>query len=88
MADPRWRTTISNFNFFVSYCFFSLYKCFLVTISYESLTKKMTLPIVLLFYVSKWKIIRNIEKSEYDVTVTSSLGMATENWVGGCFVRR
>ena len=48
----------------------------------------MTLPILLIFYVSKWKIIRNIEKSEYDVTVTSSLGVASQNWVWGFFVRR
>ena len=34
------------------------------------------------------KIIRNIEKSEYDVTVTSSLGVASQNWVWGFFVRR
>ena len=34
------------------------------------------------------KIIRNIEKSEYDVTVTSSLGVASQNWVWGLFVRR
>ena len=31
---------------------------------------------------------RNIEKSEYDVTVTSSLGVASQNWVWGFFVRR
>ena len=48
----------------------------------------MTLPILLIFYVSKWKIIRNIEKLEYDVTVTSSLGVASQNWVWGFFVRR
>ena len=55
MADPRWRTTISNLNFISSYCFFSLYKCFLATSSKERIPKKMTLPILLIFYVSKWK---------------------------------
>ena len=50
--------------------------------------KEMTLPILLIFYVYKWKIIRNIEKSEYNVTVTSSLGVASQNWVWGFFVRR
>ena len=34
------------------------------------------------------KIIRNIEKSEYDVTVTSSLGVVSQNWVWRFFVRR
>ena len=48
----------------------------------------MTLPILLIFYVSKWKIIRNIKKSEYDVTVTSSLGVASQKWVWGFFLRR
>ena len=34
------------------------------------------------------KIIRNIEKSEYDVTVTSSLGVASQNCLWSFFVRR
>ena len=34
------------------------------------------------------KIIRNIEKSGYDITVTSSLGVASQNWVWNFFVRR
>ena len=34
------------------------------------------------------KIIGNIEKSQYDVTMTSSLGVASQNWVWGFFVRR
>ena len=48
----------------------------------------MTLPILLIFYVSKWKNNKNVEKSEYDFTVTSSLGVASQNWVWGFFVRR
>ena len=38
MVDPKWRTTLSNF--IASYCFSSLYKCFLVTSSLER-KKKM-----------------------------------------------
>ena len=85
MADPRWRIQDGGqpfqiLNFIASYCFFSLYKCFLVTSSFSSYYWYFT-------YLSG-KIIRNIEKSEYDVTVTSSLGVASQNWVWGFFVRR
>ena len=60
MADLRWRIQDGGlpfqiFNFIASYCFFSLYKCFLVTRSYVYYIKEMTLPILLIFYVSKWK---------------------------------
>ena len=50
--------------------------------------KEMTLPILLIFYVSKWKNNKKHWKSEYDVTVTSSLGVASQNWVWGFFVQR
>ena len=55
MADPRWRTTISNFEF---YCFLLFFLAVQVFPCYEFIrkdNKKMTLPILLIFYVSKWK---------------------------------
>ena len=68
MADNR-------FNFIASYCFFSLYKCFLVVYY----IKEMTLPILLIFYVSKWRNNKKHYKIEYDVAVTSSLGVGSQN---------
>ena len=60
MADSRWRIqdggqTFQILNFIASYCFFSLYKCFLATSLQERITKKMALPILLIFYVSQWE---------------------------------
>ena len=55
MADPRWRTTISNFKF---YCFLLLFLAVQVFPCYQFIrkdNKEMTLPILLIFYVSKWK---------------------------------
>ena len=41
--------------------------------------KEMTLPILLIFYVSKWRNIKKHYKIEYDVAVTSSLGVESQN---------
>ena len=90
MADPRWRTAISNFKFLLLPIAFS--RCVSVSLllvhkkGYKK--KKMTLPILLIFTYLSGKIIRNIEKSEYDVTVTPSLGVASQYWVWGFFVWR
>ena len=89
MADPRWRTTISNFKF---YCFLLLFLAVQVCILYAYILyiilKRWLYQYYWYFTYLSGKIIRNIEKSEYDVTVTSSLGMASQNWVWGFFVRR
>ena len=60
MADSRWQIqdggqTFQILNFIASYCFFSLYKCFLATSLKERITKKMALPTLLIFYISKRK---------------------------------
>ena len=80
MADPRWRfqdcgQPFQILNFITSYCFFSLYKCFLVVYY----IKEMTLPILLIFYVSKWRNNKKHYKIEYDVAVTSSFGVESQN---------
>ena len=41
--------------------------------------KEMTLPILLIFYVSKWRNNKKHYKIEYDVAVTSSLGVESQN---------
>ena len=89
MADPRWRTTISNFRLLLLPIAFS--RC--TSVSLLLVHKKGWLKRWLyqyywyLTYLS-WQIIRNIEKLEYDVTVTSSLGVTSQNWVWGFFVWR
>ena len=45
----------------------------------------MTLPILLIFYVSKWK---NNKKHWKIGKWRTSLGVASQNWVRGFFVRR
>ena len=40
--------------------------------------KEMTLPMLLIFYVSKWRNNKHY-KIEYDVVVTSSLGVESQN---------
>ena len=97
MADPRWRIQDGGQPFQILAIMTSLaplkyqntcQSVYFICIYVVYYIKEMTLPILLIFYVYKWKIIRNIEKSEYDVTVTSSLGVASQNWVWGFFVRR
>ena len=80
MADRRWRIEDGGqpfqiLNVIASYCFFSPYKCFLVAYYIN----EMTLPILLIFYVSKWRNNEKHYKIEYDVALTSSLGAESQN---------
>ena len=76
MADPRWRTTISNFKF---YCFLLCQSVFFMCIYVVYYIKEMTLAMLLIFYVSKWRNNKKHYKIEYDVAVTSSLGVESQN---------
>ena len=54
-------------------------KCVFICIYVVYYIKEMTLPILLIFYVSKWRNNKKQYKIEYDVAVTSSLGVESQN---------
>ena len=86
--NPRWR--IQDGNLFQNNKIYNLlsYLCILYAYRLYIILKRWLYQYYWYFTYLSGKIIRNIEKSEYDVTVTSSLGVASQNWVWGFFVRR
>ena len=89
MADPRWRTTILNFRFLLlSIAFSRCTSVSLLLVHKKGYQKRSLYQYYWYFTYLSGKIIRNIEKSEYDVTVTSSLGVASQKWVWGFSVWR
>ena len=89
MADPRWRTTILNFrSLLFSIAFSRCTSVSLLLVHKKGQQKRSLYQYYWYFTYLSGKIIRNIEKSEYDVTVTSSLGVASQDWVWGFLVWR
>ena len=92
MAGSRWRTTISNFGNYGVISTFKVSKhmsvCILYAYMLYIILKSWLYQYYWYFTNLSGKMIRNIEKSEYDITVTSSLGVASQKWVWGFFVRR
>ena len=89
MANPRWRTTILNFrSLLLSIAFSRCTSVSLLLVHKRGQQKRSLYQYYLYFTYLSGKIIRNIEKLEYDVTVTSSLGVASQDWVWGFLVWR
>ena len=89
MADPRWRTTILNYrSLLLSIAFSRCTNVSSLLVHKKGWQKRSLYQYYWYFTYLSGKIIRNIEKSDYDVTVTSSLGVASQHWLWGFFVWR